>query len=42
MLKYREMTEADNEAVATLVRNNLIQFGLDIPGTVYFDEGLII
>ena len=40
MLKYREMTEADNEAVATLVRNNLIQFGLDIPGTVYFDEGL--
>lgn len=21
MLKYREMTEADNEAVATLVRN---------------------
>ena len=40
MLKDREMTEADNEAVATLVRNNLIQFGLDIPGTVYFDEGL--
>ena len=40
MLKYREMTEADNEAVAALVRDNLKQFGLDIPGTVYFDEGL--
>ena len=40
MLKYREMMEADNEAVAALVRDNLKQFGLDIPGTVYFDEGL--
>ena len=38
--KYREMTEADNEAVAALVRDNLKQFGLDIPGTVYFDDGL--
>ncbi len=40
MLKYREMSEADNTAVAALVRENLKQFGLDIPGTVYFDEGL--
>ena len=40
MYKYREMTETDNEAVAALVRNNLKQFGLDIPGTVYFDAGL--
>ncbi len=40
MILYREMTEADNEAVAALVRDNLKQFGLDIPGTVYFDEGL--
>ena len=40
MLKYREQTEADNEAVAALVRDNLKQFGLDIPGTVYFDAGL--
>ena len=40
MLKYREMSEADNAAVAALVRENLKQFGLDIPGTVYFDEGL--
>ena len=38
--KYREMTEADNDAVAALVRDNLKQFGLDIPGTVYFDDGL--
>ncbi len=40
MFKYREMTEADNEAVAALVRDNLKKFGLDIPGTVYFDAGL--
>ncbi len=40
MIKYREMTEADNAAVAALVRDNLKQFNLDIPGTVYFDEGL--
>ena len=39
-MELREITEADNEAVATLVRDNLKQFGLDIPGTVYFDEGL--
>lgn len=40
MLKYREMTTADNDAVAKLVRNNLEKYNLDIPGTVYFDEGL--
>jgi putative acetyltransferase len=40
MLKFREMTETDNETIAALVRDNLKQFGLDIPGTVYFDEGL--
>jgi len=40
MIRYREMTEADNAAVAALIRDNLKQFGLDIPGTVYFDEGL--
>ncbi len=39
-MKYREITPADNAAVAALVRDNLKQFGLDIPGTVYFDEGL--
>ena len=40
MYSYREMKESDNEAVAALVRTNLKKFGLDIPGTVYFDEGL--
>ncbi|MCR4728224.1 MAG: GNAT family N-acetyltransferase [Lachnospiraceae bacterium] len=40
MIGYREMTEADNKAVAALIRYNLEQFGLDIPGTVYFDTGL--
>ncbi len=40
MLKYREITESDNAAVAALVRDNLKQFNLDIPGTVYFDAGL--
>ena len=33
------MTEADNSAVAALVRDNLKQFGLDIPGT---DEGYAV
>ena len=40
MMKFREMTAADNEAVAALIRDNLEQVGLDIPGTVYFDDGL--
>jgi putative acetyltransferase len=40
MLKYREMRDTDNAAVAALVRDNLKQFNLDIPGTVYFDAGL--
>ena len=40
MLKYREMTEEDNAVVAALVRDNLKLYKLDIPGTVYFDEGL--
>ena len=36
----RRITEADNTGIAAIVRDNLKQFGLDIPGTVYFDEGL--
>ena len=40
MRKYREMTMADNDAVAKLIRKNLEKHNLDIPGTVYFDEGL--
>ena len=38
--KLRKITEADNPAVAALVRDNLKQFELDTAGTVYFDEGL--
>ena len=40
MLKYREMTAADDAAVAKLIRDNLKKHKLDIHGTVYFDEGL--
>ena len=40
MRRYREMTMADNDAVAKLIRKNLEKHNLDIPGTVYFDEGL--
>ena len=40
MIDCREITEADNAAVAALVRDNLKARGLDIPGTVYFDEVL--
>lgn len=40
MHKYRQMTSADNDAVAKLIRNNLEKLKLDIPGTVYYDEGL--
>ncbi len=39
-MKLREMTDADNAAVAALVRDNLKQHNLDIPGTVYYDDGL--
>ncbi|OON87236.1 GNAT family N-acetyltransferase [Oribacterium sp. C9] len=38
--KLRKITAEDDAAVAGLVRDNLKQFGLDIPGTVYFDEVL--
>ena len=40
MLNYREMTAADDAAVAKLIRDNLKKHRLNIPGTVYFDEGL--
>ena len=38
--KLREIEEKDNAAVAALIRDNLKKHKLDIPGTVYFDEGL--
>ncbi len=37
---YRELTPSDNAAVAALVRTNLREHKLDIPGTVYYDDGL--
>ena len=40
MLNYREITDADNTAVARLIRSNLEQHDLAIPGTVYYDDGL--
>ena len=40
MYKYREITADDNTAVAVLIRNTLKKYHLDIPGTVYFDDGL--
>ena len=40
MLKYREITETDNDVIAVLIRKTLESYALDIPGTVYFDEGL--
>lgn len=40
MLKYRKITEADDESIAAIVRENLKRAGLDIPGTVYFDPEL--
>ncbi|SFA82904.1 putative acetyltransferase [Acetitomaculum ruminis DSM 5522] len=35
-----KLTPKDDLALATLIRENLKKFELDIPGTVYFDSGL--
>lgn len=40
MLNYREITPADDKAIAKIIRANLEQFHLNIPGTVYFDPEL--
>ena len=40
MLNYREISVTDDAAVAKFIRDNLKKYKLDIPGTVYFDEGL--
>ncbi len=39
-LKIRDILPKDNKALAELIRHSLKSHGLDIPGTVYFDEGL--
>ena len=36
----RRITPEDDAGMAALVRYNLKSFGLDIPGTAYFDEAL--
>lgn len=38
--KIRKITPADNEKIAEIIRYNLKNHGLDIPGTVYFDKAL--
>ncbi len=40
MLQYREITSGDDPVIAGIIRDNLRKYKLDIPGTVYFDEGL--
>lgn len=39
-MKYREITPADDPVIAEIVRTNLKAHGLDLPGTVYFDDNL--
>lgn len=39
-IEVRQLTAEYDAAVAELVRTNLKANGLDIPGTVYFDDGL--
>ncbi len=39
-MKYRLIKREDDEALATIIRENLKAYGLDIPGTAYFDENL--
>lgn len=38
MYTYREITPADDVAIAQIIRDNLKERHLDIPGTVYFDS----
>ena len=38
MYTYREITPADDAAIAQIIRDNLKERHLDIPGTVYFDS----
>lgn len=39
-MKYREIIEQDNTALAKIVRDNLKTHNLNLPGTVYFDDNL--
>lgn len=40
MLKYRKIQEADDAAIAGIIRANLEKLHLNIPGTAYFDPEL--
>jgi putative acetyltransferase len=39
-MEYREITGADDAALAAIIRTNLKAHQLDLPGTVYFDKNL--
>ncbi len=38
--KFRMIQRTDDETLAEIIRSNLKNNKLDIPGTVYFDDGL--
>ncbi|WP_026511149.1 GNAT family N-acetyltransferase [Butyrivibrio sp. LC3010] len=40
MYNFRILNKADDKALAAIIRSNLKNHKLDIPGTVYFDDGL--
>lgn len=40
-VEIRRITEADDEAMGTIARENLRAFDLDIPGTAYFDPEIM-
>lgn len=39
-MRIRQIREKDNQRLAEIVRSNLKANHLDLPGTVYFDQGL--
>ncbi len=40
IMDFRKITARDDQPIADLIRSNLIKYGLDIPGTAFFDKGL--
>ena len=40
MMKFCEISPAEDSAIAKIIRHNLKNHGLDIPGTAYFDDSL--
>ena len=40
MLHCRKITASDDPEIAKIIRSNLKQFRLDVPGTAYFDPAL--